>query len=391
MNDSAGDEPFMKSVVQTIPSIAEVSSGPSYSVVRLCDGLTARDCSLTLAALDSPGHRATPPYTKLFPRAFGPARLGRSPAMHRWLESEARAGKIGLLHNHSLWMMPNVYPGRVAAKHRIPYVVAPRGTFAEAAFVRGSMVKRFFWPILQRPALHAVTLFHATAESERDDIRRVGYKQPIAILPNGVDLAPLVRVPSEQPTLLFLGRVHPSKGVDLLLRAWAELESQRPTWRLRIVGPDNEGHLAKMRTLAAELRVQRVQFDGPLTGKAKLEAYSAASLYILPSHSENFGLTVAEALSAGTPAIVTQGAPWSGLRAHRCGWWIERSVASIRDTLLEATALPSAALADMGLRGRAWMEQDFAWDSIADRMLATYEWIHSGLPSARTPAWVDCV
>ncbi|MFO0006387.1 MAG: glycosyltransferase, partial [bacterium] len=92
--------------------------------MRLCDGLTARECPLTLAALDSPGHRATPPYTKLFPRAFGPARLGRSPAMHRWLESEARAGKIGLLHNHSLWMMPNVYPGRVARKHRVPYVVA---------------------------------------------------------------------------------------------------------------------------------------------------------------------------------------------------------------------------------------------------------------------------
>lgn len=381
----------MKSVVQTIPSIAEVSSGPSYSVVRLCDGLVARGCPLTLAALDSPGHREAPNYTKLFPRAIGPAKLGRSPAMRAWLSSQGRAGKIGLLHNHSLWMMPNVYPGTIAKRYGIPYVVAPRGTFAEAAFVRGSAVKRIFWPLLQQPSLAAVTLFHATAESERDDIRRVGYRQPIAILPNGVDLAPIARRPSEHPTLLFLGRVHPSKGVDLLLRAWAELESQRPTWRLRIVGPDNEGHLAKMRALAAELRVQHAQFDGALTGQDKLDAYSAASLYILPSHSENFGLTVAEALSAGTPAIVTQGAPWSGLRTHRCGWWIERSVASIRDTLLEATAVPATALAEMGLRGRAWMERDFAWDSIADRMLATYEWIHSGLPSARTPAWVDCV
>jgi glycosyltransferase involved in cell wall biosynthesis len=235
-----------------------------------------------------------------------------------------------------------------------------------------------------------VSLFHATAESERDDIRRLGYTQPIAVIPNGVDLAPLARIPSEHPTLLFLGRVHPSKGVDFLLRAWAELQAKRPTWRLRIVGPDNEGHLAKMQALAAELRVERVQFEGALTGAAKLAAYSAASLYILPSHSENFGLTVAEALSAGTPAIVMHGAPWGGLVDNQCGWWIERSVASIRKAIEDATALPPAALAEMGLRGRAWMERDFAWDSIADKMMSTYEWVLSSMASSRAPAWVDC-
>ena len=379
----------MKPVVHTIPSIAEVSSGPSYSVVRLCDGLSARGCPVTLAALDSAGHRAVPPYTRLFPRAIGPARLGRSPAMKRWLDSEARAGRVGLLHNHSLWMMPNVYPGNVAQRYKIPYVLAPRGTFAEAAFIRGSPVKRAFWPLLQKPSLSAVSLFHATAESERDDIRRLGYTQPIAVIPNGVDLAPLARIPSEHPTLLFLGRVHPSKGVDFLLRAWAELQEKRPTWRLRIVGPDNEGHLAKMQALAAELRVERVQFEGALTGAAKLAAYSAASLYILPSHSENFGLTVAEALSAGTPAIVMHGAPWGGLVDNQCGWWIERSVASIRKAIEDATALPPAALAEMGLRGRAWMERDFAWDSIADKMMSTYEWVLSSMPDSRIPAWID--
>ena len=381
----------MKPVVHTIPSIAEVSSGPSYSVVRLCDGLVARGCPLTLAALDSPNHRPAPAYTRLFARGLGPARLGASGEMKRWLFEEARSERIGLLHNHSFWMMPNIYPGQVAARHRIPYIVAPRGTLAKASFERGSAVKRVFWPMLQRPALSAVTVFHATAESERDDIRRAGFRQPIAVIPNGVDLPPFARVPSAHPTILYLGRIHPSKGIDGLLRAWAKLAPQRPAWRLRLVGPDNEGYLSRMQALAAELGLERCSFDGALTGREKEEAYGAASVYVLPTHAENFGLTVAESLASGTPAIVTKGAPWSGLVANRCGWWIDHGVDPLRDALAEATALESGALSEMGLRGRAWMDREFCWDSIADRMMATYEWVLAGKPAASAPSWVDCV
>lgn len=379
----------MKQVVHTIPSIAEVSSGPSYSVVRLCDGLAARGCPLTLAALDSPNHRPAPAYTKLFARGIGPSRLGGSSEMKRWLHREAQAGRIGMLHNHSLWMMPNVYPGKIAARHQIPYVVAPRGTLAKASFERGSRVKRIFWPLMQRPSLSAVTLFHATAESERDDIRRAGFRQPIAVIPNGVDLPPFARIESERPTVLYLGRIHPSKGIDGLLRAWARLAPQRPEWHLRLVGPDNDGYLGKMQALAAELRLERFRFDGPLTGQAKLDAYGAASVYALPTHAENFGLTVAEALASGTPAIVTKGAPWGGLLANRCGWWIDHSVDALHDALAEATTLPPTELAAMGARGRGWVEREFCWESIADRMLATYEWILAGMPRSSTPSWID--
>ncbi|MEY3141548.1 MAG: hypothetical protein RLY21_41 [Planctomycetota bacterium] len=379
----------MKPVVHTIPSIAEVSSGPSYSVVRLCDGLVSRGWPLTLAALDSANHRPAPEYTKLFRRGLGPTRLGCSSEMKRWLDAEAREGRVGILHNHSLWMMPNVYPGTIAARHQIPYVVAPRGTLAKASFERGSRIKRVFWPLLQRPSLSAVTLFHATAESERDDIRRAGFRQPIAVIPNGVDLPPFARIESAQPTILYLGRIHPSKGIDGLLRAWARLAPQRPSWRLRLVGPDNEGYLGKMQALAAELRLERFSFDGALTGRAKLDAYSSASVYALPTHAENFGLTVAEALASGTPTIVTKGAPWSGIVANRCGWWIDHGVDPLYDALAEATTLAPAELAEMGVRGRTWVEREFCWDSIADRMLATYEWILAGMPDATTPSWVD--
>ncbi len=163
-NPRCGDVPVR--VIHTVPAIAEEASGPSYSVVRLCESLIAQGEDVTLAALDWAPLAAPPPFLKAFPLGLGPRRLGRSPAMARWLDSQAAAGKVALIRNHSLWMMPNVYPGRTASRYAIPYIVSPRGTLSAWAMQSGSSVKRLFWPLLQRPSLSAVTCFHATAQSE---------------------------------------------------------------------------------------------------------------------------------------------------------------------------------------------------------------------------------
>ena len=107
-----------------------------------------------------------------------------------------RASEVTLskdIHNHRLWMMPNVYPGLVARKHNVPLVISPRGTLSEWAFQHGSVVKRLFWPLVQKPALTATSCFHATAESEYKDIRRMGFRQPVAIIPNGIDIPAFAR------------------------------------------------------------------------------------------------------------------------------------------------------------------------------------------------------
>ena len=111
--------------------------------------------------------------------------------------------------------------------------------------------------------------------------------------------------------------------MDVLLRAWQAVAPRFPEWELRVVGPDDGGYLAQMQALAAQLRLERIEFPGPVYGEDKLRAYRQASLFVLPTYSENFGMTVAEALAAGTPAVVTQGAPWAGLVEQGAGWWIE--------------------------------------------------------------------
>lgn len=379
-------------IIHTVPSIAQEASGPSYSVVRLCQSLVEQEQDVTLAALDLAPLPAPPLFMKTFLLGAGPRRLGRSPAMKRWLVEMCCSNQVDILHNHGLWQMNAVYPAWAAKKSGVNLICSPRGAFSEWAMRHGSKAKKLFWPLIQRPALESTTIFHATAKSEYSDIRRLGFMQPVAITPNGIDIPDLQRKQvKEFQTLLFLGRIHRVKGLDLLLPAWEAVQKRFPHWQLVIVGSDDgyhgrSGYLAEIQALSSKLRLERVVFSGPLFGLAKQWAYRNADLYVLPSRSENFGVTVAESLALATPAIVSKGAPWSGLERHAAGWWIDIGVDPLVAGLEEALSCSPAQLAKMGFRGRRWMETEFSWAHIGQQMVETYRWLlDRSLPA---PAWV---
>jgi glycosyltransferase involved in cell wall biosynthesis len=373
--------------VHVVPAITEEASGPSYSVVRLCEQLILLGHQVTLAVLDWAPMPTPPSFLKTFPLGLGPRRFGRSPAMKRWLSDQVIQGTVNLIHNHSLWMMPNVYPGHVARRHDVPYIVSPRGTLSEWAFGHGSRVKRIFWPILQKPALKVASYFHATSEGEYWDIRRLGFRQPVAIVPNGIDLPEWAPKPPQRDkrTLLFLGRIHRKKGLDVLLQAWSAVQGRFPEWNLLVVGPDNNGYLQEMKRLASQLKLVRCEFAGPLYGQQKWDAYRSADLFVLPTYSENFGIAVAEALASGTSAIVSKGAPWSGLSEHGAGWWIDIGEEPLIECLKEALTLSPDELAERGALGRIWIESDFSWRRVGEMMHKTYLWLLGG---GSTPDWV---
>ncbi|MEP4484836.1 MAG: glycosyltransferase [Halioglobus sp.] len=359
-----------------VPSISNESSGPSYSVVSLCRSLGECGVSTTLATLKGLNLSSTPKFVKSFPIAGYPARLGRSPKMRDWLKCATQDGHLDIMHNHSLWMMPNVYSCRAVKGTNVPLVVSPRGTLSHRAMSNGARIKRIFWPLVQRPALDHVTCFHATAMSEYEDIRRLGFNQPVAIIPNGIDV-PDVKKPARgvMRTLLYLGRIHPIKGLDNLLPAWKEVQRDFPDWQLRIVGPDNRGYLKEMKQLAATLKLQRIEFTGPLTGRDKTQAYLNADLFVLPTYSENFGMTVAESLAAGTPAIATSGAPWAGLSEKKSGWWIDIGKDALIECLGTAMTQSRTELDLLGINGRSWMMESYSWKNVAMSMRLTYGWL----------------
>ncbi len=379
-------------VIHVVPAITEEASGPSYTVVRLCQSLIESGQDLTLVALDWSPYPSMPEFMKVFPLGIGPRRLGRSPEMSRWLMGETTSGRVDVIHNHGMWQMNAVYPAWATSHSNVQLVYSPHGTLSEWAMRHGSKAKKIFWPLLQRPALRQAICFHATAESEYHDIRRLGFDQPVAIIPNGIDMTKMPdQSHCQQRTLLFLGRIHVVKGLDMLLPAWRAVQDSFPDWRLVIAGGDDGYHgvssyLDEIKKKVQELGLARVEFLGPIYGEKKLQVYRDADLYVLPSYSENFGMTVAEALSMSTPAIVSKGAPWSGMDQNAAGWWIDIGVDPLVACLTGALSRSPAELAVMGENGRAWMERDFSWGGIGAKMAATYRWLcDRSLP---VPAWV---
>jgi glycosyltransferase involved in cell wall biosynthesis len=373
-------------VAHVVAGLDAAYGGPSYSVPRLCEALAAigaeqmllsvareeggqcdgcdkgyRDCRFAWNYAHIPLLRA----------------LRSSRGLSRALCDAATTADV--IHNHGLWLMPNVSAGKAAASGRTPLVISPRGMLAPAALGFSRLKKRAFWTLLQGRAVRGAACIHATSEQEYQDIRGFGLSGAIAIIPNGIDLPELSAHPTSGPmaerVVLSLGRIHPIKGLAPLVHAWSRVEPGYPGWRLKIVGPPEAGHEDELRALARRLGLARVSVEGPVYGGAKTTAYREADLFVLPTLNENFGLTVAEALAAGTPAISTKGAPWSGLDSEGCGWWIDHGVEPLAAALAHAMALPREALKAMGNKGREWMVRDFAWDRVAHQMLNVYRWL----------------
>ncbi|WP_407166038.1 glycosyltransferase [Bradyrhizobium sp. ORS 111] len=374
-----------RAVVHVIAGLARNYGGPAYSVPRLCEALAACGVDLALLSVSASGERPCNPgsrgYRDLrFPQDHRGVPLLGAMRLSRGLAGALRQaiGTADIVHNHGLWLMPNVQAGRLAARANKPFVLSPRGMLAPAALAFSQIKKRVFWHVLQDWTVRRAACLHATSETEYAEIRAFGLGNPIAIIPNGIDVPePVSMRPTAERVVLSLGRIHPKKGLNRLLAAWAKVEPMHPEWRLRIVGPSENGHDAELAALAALLDVRRVSIEGPLYDEAKQNAFSEADLFVMPSLNENFGLTVAEALAAGIPAIVSKGAPWRGLEVEGCGWWVEQGADALAEALAKAMAKPREALQTMGMRGRAWMVRDFSWERVARDMSEVYRWVSS--------------
>lgn len=171
---------------------------------------------------------------------------------------------------------------------------------------------------------------------------------------------------------LYAGRVAKIKCLDHLIQGGAIL--QKKDWRLRIVGPDQEGHTAELKLLARQLGViDQIDFVGPKYGEELTKEYVAADCFILPSHSENFGSVVLEALSVGTPVIASKGTPWKILEDEKCGFWVENDPVSLSSVLLKMMGLTDGERTQMGARGMRLVEERYTWSAVCDKMMRGYE------------------
>lgn len=373
-------------IIHVIAGIAEAASGPSQTVPALCDVLSGQGHEVSLHVV-SPGPASfSRPYSLHVHDGVNVlSRLCLSPSMRSALSAAVCTSDI--VHSHGMWTMPNIYAGVSPRGARARLITSPRGVLSKVALSRSAWQKRVFWYLAQQRVARRAACFHATSEPEFEDIRRANLTAPVAIIPNGISVPALwsKRAAGDLRRLLFLGRIHPIKGVESLLRAWHDLQVRHRGWELYIVGPDSDGHLAELQTLARQLGLKRIFFAPPQYDEDKTNMFRSADLFVLPSFSENFGVAVAEALAHGVPAVVTRGAPWSGLTTNDAGWWIDNGVVSLAQCLDTAMSLPREALQDKGYRGREWVANEFSWSRVGHMMAATYSWMNdAGSP----PPWV---
>ena len=288
-----------------------------------------------------------------------------------------RSGKIDLLHDNGIWLPHNHRLAVIAARRGIGRVVSTRGMLEPWALKHKMLKKRLAWWLYQRSDLRRARCHHATAEEEAQNVTRLGLGVPVSVIPNGVDVpdpgpGPGPDKRSDDKCALFLGRIHPKKGLPMLIAAWRRVRP--PGWRLQIVGPDEQGHRAELESAARAAGLENtIRFAGPVDGDMKRSTFFNADLFILPTHSENFGIVVAEALAHGVPVVTTTGAPWSILPKSDCGWWVDPTVEGIAEGLRQATACDRQMLHAMGARGRELVREEFGWDRVAKKFIAMYE------------------
>lgn len=293
-----------------------------------------------------------------------------------------------ITHIHGLYRFPPSFAGWQARRLRAPYVVRPFGSLDPFMYVQSSKslwLKRMYERLIDLPNLRAASAVHYTTEEERIRTAYLSLPGPSFVVPNGLDWRPYEQLPlpggfrrkldidAHTPLVLFLGRLNFKKGLDLLIPAFAQIRQRLSTARLAIVGPDNEGYGAKVRGLIGAHDLQdAVTIVDMMTGEAVREAYADADVFVLPSYTENFGMTVIEALACGTAVVISDQVNIHREVAASGGGVVTKcDVVQIARAVIDLLHQPLLR-EEMGRVGRPWVHDNYTWPVIVGRLDEEY-------------------
>ena len=361
--------------------------GPPLSLLGLCQGLQRAGVDVEVVTTTANGDSTLPVspsegetfdgvpvryVAASFPRRFFGARV-RGPLL-------AALARADVCHIHGVWNVPEWWASYLSRARKLPYVVSPRGMLQPQAVRRGRWRKAVAYQLLERANLRGAALLHATSEQEAEALHDLQLGVPIAVVPNGVDLESARRaprgyrrqlgIPPDAFLVLFLGRMHRIKRLDLLADAFDELRRTHPSAHLVLAGHDEQGLIAGL-TRRLSAHAPSVHVLDAVSGPDKWALLRDADVTVQCSDSESFGMTVVESLAAGVPAVVTRTCPWPEIESRECGFWVEQSAPAIA-AALRTLADDPAPRRRMGERGAAFACERYGWDAIAPVMSRLY-------------------
>lgn len=365
--------------------------GPTHSLRNYCLGAVERGHDVYLYVLEghtgaSPAVRLNRPIKQTVCKVVWPRKLGRSPELKEKLR---KADKPDIYHLHGAWHRSIWYAYKEAKRRGVPIVLELMGSFSEYELGRKTWRKRVARAWFQNEIIDGVSCLHTNSEKEALQLRRLGFDQPIAVIPVGVRLerpesfaSETTAVPREwngSPWVLFLGRLHPTKGIEPLLQAWQKIGQKYEKWKLLICGTGDPAYTQKLREMVGQLGIgNRCHFSGLVSETEKRALYVAARYFILPSFQENFGNTVAEALSFGTPAITTKATPWTELESLECGWTCNPNEDDLVAALSTAIEAPPDFYAKMRRNATALAATRYSLEITNDGIERVYKWLRGG-------------
>jgi len=365
--------------------------GPPRSILGLCRALRDTGVDVEVFTTTANGDRPLPAApqgvdyenvrVRYFPLAW-PRRYWRAEGLRSALNAAAR--EADLIHVHGLWNMTSWAGVASARAARRPYVISPRGMLQPDAMRRHRGQKALAHWGIERRNLESAALLHATSDAERSELTR--YRRRVSVIPNGVTvecatpeavarLRERAGICDGDDVVAVVGRLHPIKRLDLLAEAFAIVRRSHPSAKLLIAGPDEGGCRRQLEPLFAPVAAA-TRWLGALESGDVAALFSISRVLVQCSDSESFGMSVAEALTAGVPAVATNGSGWIDLETRQCGYSVAHNAAAIADGI--SRVLDNADPAAMRSRARAWARQTFAWDSVARAMADAYASVAAG-------------
>ena len=288
--------------------------------------------------------------------------------------------KPDIVHVNCCWMPQSAFTQKWAKKLGYKVILSPHG------MLEPWIISRHYWtkkvPALlfyQKAAIVNADCIHATAESEKENIFKLGYNNKIEVVANGIDVDSIVMKDNweRKKNILFLSRVHVKKGIEFLLEAVAMIKDKIEGYTINIAGEGESEYILSLKNKAKDLGISdMVNFCGGVYGEKKWKLFREADVFVLPTYSENFGIVVGEALACGTPVITTKGTPWEELNTEHCGWWTEIGAEATKEALLSFLTLTGDERKEKGYNGRKLVENRYSTRKIAQEMYSLYNKIH---------------
>lgn len=379
-------------VLHITPALFARNNGLAAVVASCATGQAEAGLEVTVATVD----RARCDDETLIKFKVIRGQRSRMPGLHQWHSSHDLRQNIvaelssppDVVHMHGLWLYPQ-YLGRcLAAQWGCPYVITLHGMLEPWGVKYHAWRKRLSWWFFDKKTLNGATAVVATADTEAENIRLAGVKVPLVVIAPDVGFDGDFKGwqhndnfgrkkrsnngASHKKQMLFMSRLHPSKGLMMLVEAIAQL---RPTdWHITVAGPDELGHRQAVEDYARRCGVSDwFEFIGDVQGNDKWSLLPSADLFVLPSHSENFGLVVAEALYVGVPVVTTSATPWKKMTEYKCGWICQPEVADLTRVLGVALKCSDGERREMGARGARWVREEFAEGRSVAKHVELYE------------------